>query len=96
MHELPIRLRALFYTGLAGFRFVTRLRYARGFCELPAATRRAWFERWAYGPLPLARQLFRPVRATALLAYYERAEVRAVLKAADSGDSMKPDEGGRR
>jgi uncharacterized protein (TIRG00374 family) len=87
LNELPVRLRALFHTGLAGFRIATRLRYARGFCELPAATRRSWFERWAYGPLPLARQLFRPVRATALLAYYERPEVRAVLDAESGGDT---------
>jgi len=85
LHELPVRLRAMFYTGLAGFRMVTRLRYARGFCELPAATRREWFERWAYGPVPLARQLFRPVRATALLAYYEHPDVRAALRAQEQG-----------
>lgn len=85
LRELPVRLRALFHTGLAGFRFATRLRYVRGFCELPPATRRAWFERWAYGPVPLARQLFRPVRSIALLAYYERAEVRAALDAPEVG-----------
>ncbi len=82
VRELPVRLRTLYRAGLAAFRVATRLRYARGFCELAPGTRRAWFERWAYGPLPLARQLFRPVRATALLAYYERPEARAALDAA--------------
>lgn len=82
MRELPVRLRAQFQIGLAGFRVVTRLRYARGFCELPPVTRREWFEHWAYGPLPLARLLFRPVRSTALLAYYERPEVRERMDAA--------------
>jgi len=81
MRELPVRLRALFHAGLAGFRAATRLRYARGFCELPPTTRRAWFERWAYGTVPLARQLFRPVRSIALLAYYERPEVRSAMDA---------------
>jgi len=79
MRELPVRLRILFQIGLAGFRFVTRLRFARGYCELPPEVRRAWFERWAYGRLALGRQLFRPVRSTALLAYYERPEARAAL-----------------
>jgi len=80
LHQLPVRLRALFYAGLAVFRVATRLRFLHGFCDLPADVRRRWFEDWAYGRLPLARQLFRPVRSTALLAYYERPEVRAALE----------------
>jgi uncharacterized protein (TIRG00374 family) len=79
IRELPVRLRALFAVGLGAFRTATRLRYLRGFCDLAPATRRAWFERWAYGSVPLARQLFRPVRSTALLAYYEHPAARAAL-----------------
>lgn len=79
IRELPMRLRTLFQIGLLGFRLVTRLRFARGYCELPPTVRRAWFERWAYGSFALGRQLLRPVRSTALLAYYEQPAARAAL-----------------
>jgi uncharacterized membrane protein YbhN (UPF0104 family) len=78
---LPLRLRALFSIGSTGFRVATRLRYLRGFCEIAPPVRHEWFERWAYGPVALARQLFRGVRLTALLAYYEQPAVRHALDA---------------
>ena len=84
IRELPVRLRGLFQVGLLGFRFVTRLRFARGYCELARPVRRAWFERWAYGKFALGRQLFRPVRSTALLAYYEQPAARAALDRASA------------
>ena len=76
LDALPPRLRTLFALGALGFRGVTRLVRLRSFAALPCSERRRWFEHWAYGPLTPARQLFRGVRSTALLAYYERPEVR--------------------
>jgi uncharacterized protein (TIRG00374 family) len=79
LEQLPVRLRVAFALGLLGFRAITRLRYGRGFCDLPVAPRRAWFEAWAYGRWSLGRQLFRAVRSTALLAWYELPAARAAL-----------------
>ena len=81
MRELPMRLRAAFAVGLLVFRAATRLRYGRGFCELALARRRVWFEQWAYGRWGLGRQLFRAVRSTALLAWYEQPAARTALDA---------------
>ena len=69
---LPLRLRALARLGLLTFRIAVRLRYLRGFCGLPLARRRAVVDWWAFGPIATTRKLFRPIRSTALLAYYER------------------------
>lgn len=79
--ELPLRLRALFSIGCAGFRAAIRVRHLRGYCEISPQARHEWFERWAYGPVAPARQLFRGVRLTALLAYYEEPRVRRALDA---------------
>lgn len=68
---LPPRLRALMHIALTGFRVAVRLRYLRAYCDLPLATRRRVANWWAYGPSPLTRQMFRGLRSTALLAYYE-------------------------
>ncbi len=76
---LPPPLAVLFNAGMAFFRFVTRLRYLRGFCDLSLETRVRWTSRWAAGSVGLLRKLFKPVRATALLAYYEHPAVRALL-----------------
>lgn len=78
---LQPKLRFLFESGMTTFRFVTRLRYLRGFCNLSLATRRAWTMRWAQGRIALLRQLFKPVRAIALLAYYDHDEVKRELLA---------------
>ncbi len=91
--QLPVRLRAAFAVGLLGFRVATRLRYGRGFCELAPAPRRAWFEIWAYGRWALGRQLFRAVRSTALLAWYEMPAARAALE--EPGDGPRAAEGAR-
>lgn len=76
---LQPQLKVLFDAGMTFFRFVTRLRYLRGYCDLPLETRRAWTARWAEGRIALLRKLFKPVRATALLAYYDHPAVRAAL-----------------
>ncbi len=68
---MSTRLRILFAFGMAGFKFLVRLRYIRGFCQLPLTRRQRVVEMWAYGPIGPARQLFRALRSTALLACYE-------------------------
>jgi hypothetical protein len=71
MDALPPRLRLLYRLGMATFRAYVRLRYARSFCALDLRRRRHVVQAWAFGNQRLLRQLFRPVRSTALLAYYE-------------------------
>ncbi len=68
---LSWRLLVMMRVGLIGFRAAVRLRYFGGFCHLPLARRRAIVAWWAYGPLVVTRKFFRPMRATAVLAYYE-------------------------
>jgi glycosyltransferase 2 family protein len=80
MRALPARLSFLYDAGMVAFRLYVRLRYLRSFCGLGVARRQAAVHSWAFGRVGLLRQLFRPVRSTALLAYYERQE--AVTKPA--------------
>lgn len=72
---LPLLLRGLLFVGLLGFRILVRMRYFRGFCRLPLPTRRRIVNAWAYGRYTAARQLFRVLRSTALLSYYEDVSV---------------------
>lgn len=72
---LPPRLRTMFHLGMTFFRTVVHVRYLRSFCALPRERRRAIAEGWAFGRIALLRQLFRPIRSIALLAYYERPDV---------------------
>jgi hypothetical protein len=75
---LAPELRWSLVMGLAGFRCAVALRYLRRFDALPLAARQRVVAAWAFGSIPLARQLFRPLRTTALIAYYEyAAEARA-------------------
>jgi uncharacterized protein (TIRG00374 family) len=75
MNALPVRLHVMYEAGMAAFRFYVRLRYLRSFCGLDLDRRRAAVEAFSFGRVGLLRQLFRPVRSTALLAYYERDPV---------------------
>jgi uncharacterized protein (TIRG00374 family) len=68
---LPVRLRFLFGLGLVGFRAVVRCTTGRGFCQLSLERRRRIVNAWAFGPVAPARQLFRVIRSTALLAMWE-------------------------
>jgi glycosyltransferase 2 family protein len=77
--DLPGRLAWLFDVGMLGFRVLTLITQFSRFERLPPQRRRAWVERWAYGGLTPARQLFRAVRSTALLAYYEHDRVKQVM-----------------
>jgi hypothetical protein len=68
---LPGRLRLLYAVGMAVFRFWVRATQRRSFCVLSVDRRRAVLYPWAFGGVTALRQLFRPVRSTVLLAYYE-------------------------
>lgn len=76
---LPTLLRTLLFLGLLGFRILVWARYLQGFCVLPLPKRRRIVNAWAYGPYALARNLFRVLRSTALLSYYEDTAVDASI-----------------
>jgi uncharacterized protein (TIRG00374 family) len=71
LDALPARLRAMFAAGMLAFRVFVRLRFGRGFCRLDLEHRQAAVDSWAFSRIALLRQLFRPVRSIALLAYWE-------------------------
>lgn len=68
---MPLVLQILLACGILAFRVVTWARWLRGVGALGDAKRQAWMHAWAYGPVTLARKLFRPVRSLAALAYFE-------------------------
>jgi len=47
IEALQPQLKVLFEAGMTFFRFVTRLRYFKGFCDLPLDARRRWVRTWA-------------------------------------------------
>lgn len=67
------RLRVAFMLGMLTFRGFVILRYFGSFESLDLARRQASVNSWAYGGVQLFRQLFRPVRSLALLAFHELA-----------------------
>jgi hypothetical protein len=71
VNTLTAELRWPLKIGLAGFRCLIWLSHFRGFSRLPLTDRRRIIDAWAFGPVGLTRQLFRPIRTTALVAYYE-------------------------
>ncbi len=77
--SLPPVLRVLLRIGLWGFRGYAFARTLRPFTVLGRDRQRALVESWAYGPVTLLRQLFRPIRSVVLLAFYEHPDVRAQL-----------------
>lgn len=81
IQALSTKLQFLYACGMTFFRFATRLRYLRGYCDVPLEVRKRWTLKWAEGPIALVRQLFKPVRATALLAYYDHDDVKRALLA---------------
>jgi hypothetical protein len=72
---LPRRLALLFGLGTFAFRLYVRLVRFRSFCGLSSGERRRIFESWAYGRIGLFRSLFKLVRSTALLAFFEIPDV---------------------
>lgn len=87
IEALPRRLRWMFGFGMLGFRAVVILTHFRNFTALSESERRRAVELWAYGRFGLGRSLFRLVRSTALLAFYEFPEVEAALAAASGSPS---------
>ena len=79
LDSLPPQLKVMFEAGMSFFRFMTRVRYLRGYCDLSLATRQKWTRAWAESRYALFRKLMKPVRATALLAYNDHPNVRSVL-----------------
>jgi len=71
MSMLPWNLRVLFMLGMSSFRAFVRVRYGRSFCALDVERKRRVVDDCAFGSFEPYRQLFRPVRSTILLAYYE-------------------------
>jgi hypothetical protein len=71
LEAMPLVLQILLAGGLTAFTAITWARWRRGLAALSATRRQAWMHAWAYGRVPLARQLFRPVRSLAALAYFE-------------------------
>lgn len=87
---LPTLFRLAFAAGMRGFRMHTVLRTCHSFCALPLQARTAQVERWAYGRFALGRQLFRVVRSTALLAYYEHPLVTRALGLEEGSVAPRP------
>jgi hypothetical protein len=92
LDSIPLPARMAFTAGMWCFRGWVVLRYARGFLSLAPAKRRAAVAAWTWGRVALARLLFRVVRYTAFLAFYEDGEVQAALpeaagRGAGAGDS---------
>jgi hypothetical protein len=77
MASLPSPLRFMFGCGMLVFRLFAAVRYGRPFASLVPARRRQAVSSWAFGPIGPFRQLFRPVRSTALLAYFEHGAERS-------------------
>jgi len=81
LDALPRRLSLLFALGTTAFRFYVVLTRMNHFRALKPADRRRVFESWAYGPVPLFRALFRVIRSTSLLYFFELSAVRQALDA---------------
>jgi hypothetical protein len=71
LKSLPVLMRALFAVGI---------RYLSSFNKLPLDRRSEIVSSWAWGKVALGRQLFRPLRSTALLAFYELPDVKAAIE----------------
>lgn len=80
INNLPKTFRFLLNVGLFGFRFLVFLRYLSDFPNLPLPVRSRAFNAWAYGSLAPARKLFKMVRSTALLGFYEYSADRDMPK----------------
>jgi uncharacterized protein (TIRG00374 family) len=93
--SLPFQILLAYRIGMALFRFLARIRYGRAFEKLPLSRRRAFAAAWAYGHFFIARQLLRPVRCCALLAYYESLGVPGE-DAPESGKEEMPRESAKK
>lgn len=73
--ELPDSIRLVYRLGLLFFSGVTYLRFQKTPEKLEKSELRDWANAWAYGPIPLTRKLFRPLRSMSLLAYFELPDI---------------------
>jgi hypothetical protein len=78
--NLPRKFQVLFAIAMFGFNILVFLRYFRLFSLLKTATRTEIFNFWAYGKIAITRKLFKLVRSTALLAFYEHPAVAEALE----------------
>ncbi len=76
---LPLVPAILFSSGMMVFRAWVRLRYLKGFVNLPLSTRARIVYDWSWGRSFIKRQLMRVVRSLVLFCYYERPEVKSAL-----------------
>lgn len=90
INSLSKKLYLLFKVGMFGFNTLIWLRYFRTFSLLSVSQRRAIVNAWAYGKIPVARKLFKLVRSTALLAFFEHPAVVAKLEREHSTESCSP------
>lgn len=81
LEALPLRLYILFRLGTVLFGWVTLLRFFTRYSAIPIDRRRRWTELFAFGPFEMARHLFHPVRATALVALYADPVIRRAMEA---------------
>ena len=80
IRNLSKKIQVLFSIGMFGFGTLVWLRYLRTFSQLPLTRRISIYNGWAYGKIPVTRQLFKLVRSTALLAFFEHPAVMNALK----------------
>jgi len=85
LRALPAVLRVALVLGLTGFRALVFMRFLRPFCALPLHVRQRVVETWAFGRVGFARQLFRPLRSIACLAYHELLACRIALRSGEGG-----------
>lgn len=89
IQSLPLMLRALFFLGMMSFRFLVVITQGSGFSKLPLEKRKTIIQSWAWGRVALARQLFRVIRSTALLAFYEFPDVKTNMIPPDDKSDLQ-------
>jgi uncharacterized protein (TIRG00374 family) len=77
---LSNRLRVLFYVGLHGFALVVRLTHLRGFARLAPERQVRLVESWAFGRWSPPRKLFRLIRSTVFLAFFDHPALQSVRR----------------
>ena len=80
IRNLSKKIQVLFAIGMFGFNLIISLRYFSRFASLTLTARRRIFNSWAYSRIPVQRQLFKLIRSTALLAFFEHPAVTAALE----------------
>lgn len=77
---LPIILRICLFMGLLVFQIFVLTTTFCPFQWHSLKTRRTIVEAWAFGPVALARQLFRPIRSLTIFAFFENPIVLEMLR----------------